>query len=535
MLRIVLLYIPLSVIGLWRWSYWLVRVTGAAIYRRRMRKLSSLPADTKLTLTVVTPVYNEDEALFKQAMDSWIANGVTEIIAVIDKTNTRHIMNFERLYSHCKDVKCRLVVTAKPGKRTALCDGIARSKGDLVALVDSDTVWDENVRANTLMFFNDPKMGGVTVSQRISNPNTLSNILFDMLLWNRYHEEVPFLLGLGKAYNTLSGRTAIYRREALINDQYDNLHQLTHEFFFNARAISGDDKRLSHLILEQGWKVAFAQDAVVYTQGMDKLKIFLKQRLRWTRNSWRADLRAVKRRWVFNYPVLAYFIIDRFIQPFFMLILPTAFVIGVIGRHWLFIGILLTWVIVSRTIRLAGYFLHYPKRYVYLPAYVAYSYVNAALKIYALATILENSWATRWHKSRLRRRLIRRWFTVAIGLAGVAVVLFFVVSFVKQANKQSAANVSTPYPVTNGEFVTPKGLTANVQANPKLPSSAVLPSGVKTYVTQPGDTLSDLAAKFNMNLLILKRLNGITSPNKIPIGQTIIYFTTQANASGGAT
>jgi LysM repeat protein/glycosyltransferase involved in cell wall biosynthesis len=535
MLRIILLYIPLSVIGLWRWSYWLVRVAGAAIYRRRMRKLSSLSIDPKLTLTVVTPVYNEDEALFRQAMDSWIANGVNEIIAVIDKTNTRHIINFERLYSHRKDVKCRLVVTPKPGKRAALCDGIERSKGDLIALVDSDTVWGETVRASTLPFFSDPKVGGVTVSQRISNPDTLSNILFDMLLWNRYHEEVPFLLGLGKAYNTLSGRTAIYRREALMDDQHDNLHMLMHEFFFNARAISGDDKRLSHLILEQGWKVAFAQDAVVYTQGMDKLKVFLKQRLRWTRNSWRADLRAVKRRWVFNYPVLAYFIIDRFVQPFFMLILPTAFVIGVIGRHWLFVGILLIWVIISRTIRLSGYFRRYPRRYIYLPAYVAYSYVNAALKIYALATILENSWATRWHKSRLKRRLIRRWSTIAIGVAGVAVVLLFVFSFVKQVNKQSATDLSTPYAVTNGEFAAPKSLTADVQPNPKLPSSAVLPSGVKTYVTQPGDTLSDLAAKFNVSISILKKLNGITSPNKIPIGQTMIYFTIPPNSSRGTT
>lgn len=506
---------------------------GARIYHRRTKKIERTPANkVKLTLSVVTPVYNEDEALFARAMESWIANGVNEIIAVIDKSNTRHIINFEKSYSKRKDVNCRLIVTPKPGKRTALGDGIEHSTGDLIALVDSDTYWDENVRDHVLPHFVDPKMGGVTVSQRITNPNTVSNVLFDMLLWNRYHEEIPFLLGLGKAYNTLSGRTAVYRREALLNDKYDNVHELTHEFFLNARAVSGDDKRLSHLVLEQGWTVAFAQDAVVYTQGMDKMRVFLKQRLRWTRNSWRADIRAIKRGWVFKYPVLAYFMLDRFIQPFLMLLGPVAVVIGIIHQQWLFVAVLVVWWMLSRLVRLFSYFHKYPKRLVYLPSYIVYSYVNAILKIYALATILENSWATRWHKSRMRRRLFRRSSTVVVGLAAVAGVLFLVVGFVNQANSQTAVDIPQPSPVVNGEFAVPQTLTANIPAVPQLPSNAVLTSGVKSYTTVQGDTLFELATRFSMDITILKKLNGIRDPDKINAGTTILYFTIPTTATG---
>jgi cellulose synthase/poly-beta-1,6-N-acetylglucosamine synthase-like glycosyltransferase/LysM repeat protein len=531
MLQTILLYIPLSVIGLWRWSYWLVRVTGAQLYRRHNRRVQRTPAkDVPLTVTVVTPVYNEDEALFKQAMESWIDNGVNEIIAVIDKTNTRHIVNFERTYVPRTDVKCRLIVTPKPGKRAALCDGIEHATGDLIALVDSDTIWSKGVRGQFLPYFADPQMGGVTVAQRISNPNSVSNVLFDILLWNRYHEEVPFLLGLGNAYNTLSGRTAVYRRQALLNDQYDNVHSLTHEFFVNARAISGDDKRLSHLILEQGWKVDFAPDAVVYTQGMDRLRIFLKQRLRWTRNSWRADLRAVKRRWVFRYPVLAYFMIDRFVQPFLMLLGPTAVVIAAIHHQWLFVSVLLAWWCISRTVRLLDYFRQYPRRIVYLPAYILYSYTNAILKIYALMTILENSWATRWHKSRMRQRLIRRWSTLAIGIAGVAVIVAGSVHFVTQSNKQAAVTIPRPLAVSAHEFAVDPQLATAVPAVPKLPASATLPTAVHTYVTQPGDTLSTIALRLNVDSVMLKKLNGIHDPDKLPSGLTIMYYTQPATA-----
>lgn len=527
MWQTVLLYIPLSVIGIWRWSYWLVRVIGARIYKRRVRKLEQAVHDpVKLSISVVTPVYNEDPELFAQSMQSWIDNGVDEIIAVIDKSNTRHIVNFQRKYGSNKKVKCRLIVTPKPGKRTALADGIQRATGDLIALVDSDTVWNEHVREHILPQFADPKMGGVTVSQRISNPHSVSNVLFDMLLWNRYHEEVPFLLGLGKAFNTLSGRTAVYRREALLDEKYDNVHQLTHEFFLNTRAVSGDDKRLSHLILEQGWKVGFAdQEAVVYTQGMNKTSLFLKQRLRWTRNSWRADLRAVEHGWVFKYPVLAYFMLDRFIQPFFMLLGPTAAVIGAFQGQWLFVGILVAWWILSRTVKLFGYFKEYPRRLVYLPAYILYSYTNAILKVYALATILENSWATRWHKSRMRRRFVHRWSMLALGISGVAAVLLVTVHFVTEAGHQAAVTIPRPAPVASKEFDLPP-LPANITPVPPVPKDSVKPSDVKTYTTVEGDSVAGLASRFGMDYTTFKKLNNITDPDKLNSGLTVIYYQT---------
>jgi glycosyltransferase involved in cell wall biosynthesis len=521
MLRSLLVYIPLSVIGLWRWTYWLVRRLGAAMYRPNS---SGWPANSKkLTLTIVTPVYNEDEALFKQAMKSWIDNGVDEIVAVIDKTNKVAIVQYEKEYGGRKDVKCRIVVTPKPGKRAALCDGINRAGGDLIALVDSDTVWGPNVRDISIACFADKSVGGVTVAQRISNPNTVSNVLFDILLWTRYREEVPFLLGLGRLFNTLSGRTAIYRREAILNEDYDNLHDLRHETFLGTRGVSGDDKRLSHLIMEQGWHVAFAKGAEVYTEGMDKKRVFLKQRLRWTRNSWRADLRAIKKGWVWKHPVLAYFIIDRFIQPFFMLLGPVACAVAAIEERWLVVGTLVIWWFVSRLIKLSGYFYKYPKRLTYLPAYIIYSYANAVMKIYALATLAEHSWATRWHKARMRKALVRRYAVVGTGIAAVVLVVLGLVRAINHLNHEAAVNITTPYAVSTNEFKLPANLSAN-PSQPPLPKNAVLPSGVKTYIVQPGDNLLDLANQFGMDEVQLKKLNGIRDPDKLNVGTPIIYY-----------
>jgi hyaluronan synthase len=524
-LKSLLFYIPLSILGLWRWTFWLVRRICASLYRPRLKPWpSSLPVPT---VSIVTPVYNEDPEVFNQAMKSWIKNGVNEIIAVIDKTNTRHIVEFERQFRANKNLatKCRLVVTPKPGKRAALCDGIEHAKGDIIVLVDSDTIWSDDVLEKTLPYFVDQKLGGATVAQRIQNPDTTANVMFDMLLYSRYNEEVPFLLSAGRVFNTLSGRTAFYRREALLNEDHDNIHMLRHEFFFGTRGISGDDKRLTHLIIEQGWQTAFVVGPTVYTPGLNSARAFLKQRLRWVRNSWRADLRAVAKGWVWAHPALAIFMLDRFVQPVFMLIGPIVMVIALVNHEWIFAGILLAWWLISRFVRVFGYFKAHPKRVVYLPAYIVYGYINSVLKIYAFATLLEHSWATRWHKNRAKRKsLMRKGFTIASGYGAIAVFLFFVSQIVFSLRDQVGASIPVQDPVDQQIVDKEVKSISTLQKSPPLPVVLVDPSQVERYTIQNGDTLELLASQFGMSVVDLKKLNGIRDPDKIVTGQQIIHF-----------
>lgn len=523
LLKTLLLYIPISAIGIWRWTYWIIRRIGASMYRPIK---SDWPANRpRPTVSVVTPVYNEDPIIFENAMRSWIANGVDEIVAVIDKTNTHHIVDFERRYASNKvlKTKCRMVVTPKPGKRAALCDGIERATSELIALVDSDTIWGKDVLRRTLPHFLNQQVGGTTVTQRILNPKGTSDVLFDILLWTRYREEVPFLLGVGKVFNTLSGRTAFYRREAIFNPDYDNIHALRHEFFLGTRGISGDDKRLTHLILQQGWHVSYVPDATVYTPGLGNMRKFLKQRLRWTRNSWRADLRATLQGWIWRHPALALFMLDRFIQPFFMLIGPVAFVMALFTQQWLFAGILVIWWFTTRLIRLQAYFRRYPKRLIYLPAYIAYTYVNAALKIYALATLVEHSWATRWHKHRMRKSTVRKFVTVGGGLLVVALFFFGIGQFVNYSRTQSGFDLPASSADDVARFVSTPGQQSSSPVTPILPQSALLPTGVQKYVVQPGDTLMALATRFGMDVKDLKKINNIADPDRISVGQELFY------------
>ena len=122
---------PLGVLGLFRWACWLIRRVPAVLYR-------PIVNNYRLSMSIVVPVYQEDPVIFAAAIESWLRNRVHEVILVIDASDAR-----------CQEIASRypvtVLVTDVPGKRDALRKGWNASSTDLVALVDSDTIWADDV------------------------------------------------------------------------------------------------------------------------------------------------------------------------------------------------------------------------------------------------------------------------------------------------------------------------------------------------------------------------------------------------------
>ena len=514
------LYLPISFIGAWRWSVWLVRRVAGLFYRPlRTPWPENKP---RPRVSVVIPVYNEVPEIFQKAVESFARNNVFEVVAVIDRTDSRNIFYFETAAKKL-GISTKLIVTSKPGKRPCLVDGILASRGEVIALVDSDTIWEDRVAELSIPYFLNPQIGAVTIRQKVYQPKCLSQVLFDLLLHTRYTEELPYMAATGHVVNTISGRTGIYRREALLNDSHDNMHLLTHEYYFKSRCISGDDKRLTHLIQQQGWLVGYQGLAVVYTPGADTMKTFLKQRLRWTRNSWRADTRAFYLGWIFRHPALALYNFDRFLQPFFMLFGLSVFIFSALSGEWKLAGIILAWWLITRFLRLTGYFIHHPQRIIYLPAYLIFSFWTAVVKLYALFTIVEQGWITRWHSSRLKKsRNLAHYQGFALTTLTFAAIFGLAVAW--RGYVEHRVEVATVEAKTvlyySAENIAPPADTTHL---PKLPGNATNASTYKKYRVEKGDTLIDISQKLNVSVDVLRYTNLITNRNKIQEGD-ILYF-----------
>lgn len=409
-LDLIAFYLPLGIIGVWRWGTWLVRKVMGWFYR---------PAggDFRTGVSVVTPVYNEDPGVFHRALASWKANHPGEIIAVIDYTDESSIRIFEAFSREFPGA--RLIVTRKPGKRPALADGVRAASNEIVALVDSDVTWSDSLLREALRPFADRRVAGVATRQNVWRPETLAQRIFDIQLDLRFHDEMmPAAVG-GDVFTCLSGRTALYRREVIL----PLLDDLVNETFLGKQCIGGDDKRLTYLVEAAGGKTRYQHTAEVFTDGARTMTTLVKQRVRWSRNSWRADLRALWQGWVWKHPFLAFLLVDRMFSNFTLLLSLVYFVVSLIFQLWLPAIILFAWWLVSRGLRLLPNLIRYPANARLIPVYIGVNFGMAIIRIYGLLTLNRQDWLTRGRGEESTLWLFAaRVATVAIlGLMGLAV------------------------------------------------------------------------------------------------------------------
>ncbi len=498
--------VPLGVVGVWRWGVWSFKELLGLLYRPAKKPY-------RTTVSIVTPVYNEDPKVFAQALNSWTVNNPAEIIAVIDYSDTKCIDAFKKFAKKCRYT--RLVVTKKPGKRPALADGIKLAKSKIVALVDSDTIWAPDVITKGLCPFNDKKVAGVGTYQSVLKPQTFAQKVFDTHLDIRYTNEFPFLAATGTALTCLSGRTAFYRRDIIL----PHLPELVNETFWGRPVISGDDKALTYMVLRAGWKVAFQANTTVYTPGMHGLSAYVKQRIRWSRNALRADIKAFSQGWTWRHPSLVFFQFDKLLQTFVLILSPIF--VGIYLMKGLYIPALfiIGWWIFSRTVKIYAHLWRRPQDIVILPSYILFSLFMGLVKIYSFVTLNTQGWITRWDSARAPRlRFVEHVFGYAFSAAivvGIVYGTYFVKNktyFIPYSQQQSLVEETMN---REGNFDKNAVQKAQMPAMPNLLSSK--------YVVQNGDTLSTIAAKNEISLdtLLAANISFLTNWNRLTQGTTL--------------
>lgn len=375
--RYYLVFFPLGMLGLFRWTVWVFRRVPASLYK-------PVENDYRLPLSIVVPVYQEDPEIFARAIESWIANEVEEIVLVIDSTD-------ETCIEIARRYPVRVVVTDVPGKRDALRKGWEHCSTPLVALVDSDTIWASDVAEEVCKPFADPLIGGVATRQNVYNPKGFLPRINDIFLDYRYFDENAAQTVMGQALSCLSGRTAVYRREILLEVSADFMT----ETFWGVPCMSGDDKRLTTLLLELGYLTYLQRTARVWSTFPSTWKLFYKQRLRWARNTWRSDLRALSRRWVWSHQFLAFSMLDKAMGGFTLFFSPTFMLLGIADRNWFLVKCLFAWWWISRSIKVLPHLRRRPQDFFIMPGYVLMTFVMGTIKLAALLTIRKQRWLTR--------------------------------------------------------------------------------------------------------------------------------------------
>lgn len=373
---------PLAIAGVVVWSLWLYRCFLSALAR-------PIVTDFATTTSVVVPSFHEDPDILMMCVRNWRSQDPTEIIIVLDLADTEAYARIQAL----GDPAIRPVLFKHAGKRSALGVGIRLATSELLVLTDSDTQWLPDLLRNVQRPFADPEVGGVSTQQNVFERNTsIWRRIADWMVNLRYHNYVP-AMGRAGAVACVSGRTAAYRRDVVL----PVLENLEDEFFLGRRCIAGDDGRLTWLVLASGFKTVHQSSARALSMFPSSFRAFVKQRVRWSRNSYRCYLTALAKGWLWRVPfVTKITVLQILLTPVTMGITIGYLVLSRLEPTREGIIAAAAWLLVGRGIRGISHLRRHPMDVLLLPLMaLVVIFVALPIKLYAFLTMNKQGWLTR--------------------------------------------------------------------------------------------------------------------------------------------
>ncbi len=377
-------WLPFGLLGVIAWSVWLGRRGLTALYR-------PVANDHTEPVTVVAPCFREDPEILRAAVHSWLQAGADDVVLVFPTDEAKNVLEADAAFAD--DRRVRFAATSNPEKRYSLTVGILAATHPIVVLCDSDTLWEPDLLRNLLMPFLDPHVGGVGTRQRVLDAEgSVWRRAADWMLDAKYLTYIPAMARKG-GVSCLSGRTVAYRRSVLV----DVLPGLTNETFFGRRCVSGDDGRLTWLVLNEGFATTYQQNAVAWTMMPDTARGFFMQRIRWGRNAWRCYLRAIGRGWLFRQPLITRVsVLQGLIAPFSLCVGFVFVGLGIARGDVVATVVWLAWIMTGRGIRAIDHLRQTPRNAVLLPLMTALIlFAMTAVRFYTLLTMNRQAWITR--------------------------------------------------------------------------------------------------------------------------------------------
>ncbi|GAB1824214.1 glycosyltransferase family 2 protein [Herbidospora sp. RD11066] len=374
--------VPLGLAGALVWGLWVYRVVLS-------RLAKPVVNGYRASVSVVVPSFREDAEILVRCLESWLSQNPGEVIIVVDIADTECHAKLREV----NDPRLRVLIYEHSGKRSALGVGIRAARGDIVVFADSDTWWEPGLLDAVQMPFEDPQVGGVGTQQNVFQRTTsVWRRIADWLVNLRYYDYVP-AMGSRGGVACLSGRTAAYRRSAIL----PVVHHLENEFFLGRRCIAGDDGRLTWLVLASGYKTVHQSSARAISMFPSSFRAFFKQRIRWSRNSYRCYLTALWKGWLWKTPLVT--------KVTVLQILLTPVTMGVTLGYLFFsrleltpwgIGTCLGWLLIGRGIRGWSHLRRHPQEILLLPlTTLVIIMIALPIKLYAFITMNKQGWLTR--------------------------------------------------------------------------------------------------------------------------------------------
>jgi cellulose synthase/poly-beta-1,6-N-acetylglucosamine synthase-like glycosyltransferase/peptidoglycan/xylan/chitin deacetylase (PgdA/CDA1 family) len=346
-------------------------------------------------VSVLVPAWNEAENI-QATLRSILGNTRSpEEIIVINDGSTDQTEALARAVALSRPKLIKVLSQENKGKAAALNAGIAAATGDILVMIDGDTVLDEGAIQKLVALFEDQEVGAVagkivpaaarTLVERFQEIEYVSGQNIDKVAFGRFG-----------AVGIVPGALGAWRRDAVEKAGGYSEDTLV------------EDQDLTFAVLALGYKVAYAPDAIAYTEVPSTMQSFFFQRYRWLFGTLQCafkyrTLLFSRRAPRLGFGVLPYSVLFNAILPILAFVVQGMILIGVAARllhpAMLFL-ILLTfldigyvWIAKRREAHMSPSLALVPiQRFFYLVAYTGLTFLTTVKAL--------DGTPTRWHKIR---------------------------------------------------------------------------------------------------------------------------------------
>ena len=241
-------------------------VIPLAVAERRRR--CPAPSGVIPSISVVVAAYDE-EAVIGRTIESILQSDVpiSEVVVVDDGSSDATAKVVRDGFG--SDPRVILLQKENGGKASALNEGIARARGDLLFHIDADTVIEPTAIGRLAAGFDDPQTAAVAGNVQVGNRSNLLTQWQDLEYVTSQNLDRRAYARLN-CITVVPGAIGMWRRNAVLEVGGYETDTLA------------EDMDLTWRLRRAGYRLRNEPLALAYTEAPERLEPFLKQRFRWS-------------------------------------------------------------------------------------------------------------------------------------------------------------------------------------------------------------------------------------------------------------
>ena len=229
-------------------------------------------------VTILIAAYNEEDGIGETLKSIAALNysGAVEALLLNDGSKDRTVERFHAVKADL-DLPYNISISLldfqeNRGKAAALNKGLEAARHELVCTIDGDSrLRSDSLREIVERFLSDPP-GTVAVAGAVLVRNSRASLITAAQEWDYFHgiSAVKRMQSMYHGTLVAQGAFSLYRKDAL-------------EEVGGWPESVGEDIVMTWAMLEKGYRIGYAEDAIVFTDAPTSFRQFYHQRKRWSR------------------------------------------------------------------------------------------------------------------------------------------------------------------------------------------------------------------------------------------------------------